>query len=1005
MNTLSWFPGARRSHHVWALVSAVFLICGVSQIQAADTLIRTGSIWRYRDNGSDQGTAWRQTNFNDSAWSAGAAQLGFGEGDEATIVNSGPANGRYPTIYFRHTFSVTNRQNITNVALRILRDDGAVVFLNGVEVLRSNMPESLSVYGTWSAVPVAGSEENTFFAAAIPPALLRSGTNVMAVEVHQSDAGSSDLSFDFELLGNTPLGNLPPNATVSVTPSIVATGEVFAVSVAGSDPETAVMGIAGLQDGVTVRTFFADTGAFNWSNSVAGIHEYTTRATDLTGMVGTSPPERVLVTPPGYQQQSVFFPKFASADGLILQSAATVSSNVLHLHQPMASSRGAAWMATRQSVTGGFVNEFWFRITQKSGGGADGFSFIISGTPQPNIGSGGLSYGGITNSLAVEFDTWMNNTDGDPDGQHIGVHTRGLLANSLNESASIGSVTPPGDFTDNSGTIHKVRIHYVPGTLRVFLDNLVSPVLTVPVNLETLLTLPDGRAWIGLAGGTGASWENHAIWTWSHTSFANIPPVVRLTSPSQAVRVAPGTELTLTADASDPNGTVTALGFSVDGRFLDEIGEMSPFSLVLSNLTPGIHVVRAAAEDNDGVLALSAPPVVVEVVPTAAAVTLFPDFSSASNLALQGSAALLTNRLRLTPATSSQTGGAWLNNKQTVADGFETVFQFQVSQLSSKGADGFAFILFGSEIPLLGGAGAGLGYRSLTNSLAVEFDTYQNSETADLDGNHIGLHSRGLLPNSTDESASLARVTPSIDMSDGAVHTVVIRYDGAKLRVYLDDLILPVLDYAVNLSSLLSLDNGTAWVGFTSATGGEFENHDILMWLFRPNLRPHIQLTAPNAGPFFTGTNLIVSADAVDVDGEISGVQFFANENLIGAVSTAPFSISWSNAPAGTYVLTAIAFDDLGAATVSGPLTVSLLELRLQHHVRQNDGSITFDFATLKNRTYTVQYTSDLVHWSNAVPSTAGTGEVVQWQDTGPPVTASSPAAEAQRFYRLVLSP
>jgi len=122
-------------------------------------------------------------------------------------------------------------------------------------------------------------------------------------------------------------------------------------------------------------------------------------------------------------------------------------------------------------------------------------------------------------------------------------------------------------------------------------------------------------------------------------------------------------------------------------------------------------------------------------------------------------------------------------------------------------------------------------------------------------------------------------------------------------------------------------------------------------------------------------------------------------------VTTAPFSMSWSNAPAGTYSLTAIAFDDLGTATVSLRLMVSVIELRLQHHLRQTDGSVTFDFATLTNRLYMVQYTADLVHWSNAVSSIAGTGGIMQWHDTGPPVTVSSPATETQRFYRLVLSP
>jgi hypothetical protein len=344
----------------------------------------------------------------------------------------------------------------------------------------------------------------------------------------------------------------------------------------------------------------------------------------------------------------------------------------------------------------------------------------------------------------------------------------------------------------------------------------------------------------------------------------------------------------------------------------------------------------------------------------------------------------------------------WLNEKQSVENGFETVFQFQVSQLSSKGADGLAFVILSSTFPALGNSGAGMAYSSLTNSLAIEFDTYQNPEATDLDANHIGIHSRGVLPNSTDESAALARVTPSIDMSDGAVHTTVIRYSEGFLRVYLDDLLVPVLKFALDLGSVLSLDNGTAWVGFTAATGGEFENHDILMWSFRPNVRPQVQLTAPEFGPFTTPTNLVISADAFDADGSIMSVEFFANGNSVGVATASPFSVPWNNAPAGTYSLLALATDDLGATAPSLPLNVSLVEpLRLQHQLRQIDSSINFDFITVTGRTYTIQYTADLIHWSNAVPSITGTGGAVQWQDTGPPVTDSPPAIQRQRFYRI----
>src|SRR5207247_2662513 len=74
-----------------------------------DTLISTGSVWKYLDNGSDQGTNWIGRTFDDSSWVSGHAQLGYGDGDEATRVSYGPNEGnKYITTYFRQSFSVTN---------------------------------------------------------------------------------------------------------------------------------------------------------------------------------------------------------------------------------------------------------------------------------------------------------------------------------------------------------------------------------------------------------------------------------------------------------------------------------------------------------------------------------------------------------------------------------------------------------------------------------------------------------------------------------------------------------------------------------------------------------------------------------------------------------------------------------------------------------------------------------------------------------------------------------
>src|SRR5207249_5049599 len=97
-------------------------------------LLTNGASWRYLDDGSDQGTGWRAVDFDDSAWAAGPAQLGYGDGDEATVVSFGAdPNLKYITTYFRHAFMMTNSADFSALTVQLLRDDGGVVYLNGVE--------------------------------------------------------------------------------------------------------------------------------------------------------------------------------------------------------------------------------------------------------------------------------------------------------------------------------------------------------------------------------------------------------------------------------------------------------------------------------------------------------------------------------------------------------------------------------------------------------------------------------------------------------------------------------------------------------------------------------------------------------------------------------------------------------------------------------------------------------------------------------------------------------
>jgi tartrate-resistant acid phosphatase type 5 len=174
-------------------------------------LVADRSVWRYKDDGSDQGTSWRAIAFDDSAWSAGPAQLGYGDGDEATLVGYGPdPNHRYITTWFRRAFEVPNPSDIRRLALEVLRDDGAVVYLNGTEVFRTNLREGPIGAFTPATVSVNTPEEDAFWSTDVDPGLLHAGRNVLAVEVHQASATSSDVSFDLKLLGTLAGAVLSP---------------------------------------------------------------------------------------------------------------------------------------------------------------------------------------------------------------------------------------------------------------------------------------------------------------------------------------------------------------------------------------------------------------------------------------------------------------------------------------------------------------------------------------------------------------------------------------------------------------------------------------------------------------------------------------------------------------------------------------------------------------------------------------------------------------------------
>jgi len=237
------------------------------------------------------------------------------------------------------------------------------------------------------------------------------------------------------------------------------------------------------------------------------------------------------------------------------------------------------------------------------------------------------------------------------------------------------------------------------------------------------------------------------------------------------------------------------------------------------------------------------------------------DFASVAGLTLVGNASQTGNVLRVTPSAGTQTGAAYHTTPVRVAQGFDTRFRFQMSALGGGGADGMTFVIHNDPrgVAALGSGGGELGYGALpgapvglaiANSLVLELDTYLSGAEGDLSANTLSLHTNGPGSNDNDESYSLGQVAPLQNLSDGAIHEVRLQQSAGTLNVFLDDMNTPLISVPYDIEmggqwagggavgGLTLQADGTAYVGFTAATGGAWEAHDVLSWSWSSNGGP-----------------------------------------------------------------------------------------------------------------------------------------------------------------------
>lgn len=512
------------------------------------SLIPANSTWKYLDDGTDQGAAWRAVDFNDAGWPSGPAQIGFGDGDEATVINrTSPSGTTNLTFYFRHAFDVASPASITNLLVRLRRDDGAVVYLNDTEVFRSNLPPG-PVSATTLALAAASDDGSNFVANSASPALLRPGRNVVAVEVHQNAATSSDISFDLELLANVQF--LPPVVTIATPTNGTVIGSINVTVTAGAtDADGLIATVEFYGDGALLGMDIDPPYSLVWSNVTVGTHTLRAVAMDNTGLSSTSAPVVITVPP------------------------RLVPSGAAWRYLDTGVDPGPGWSQP------GFSDAGWPTGVAQLGFGDGDETTLLSRTNAAGATN-------ITYYFRHEFDL--------PSTANI----TSLVIRVVRDDGCLAYLNGTEVFRDNlpAGPI-------APGTLAVtaiddrnFRSARISPgrlvagrnVVAVEVH-QAALTSSD------------ISFDLELL-----PNVAPAPPNVALTGPADGSRYLEPASITLSAIAGDPDDRVVSVAFLVNGALVGT-DTTEPYELTLANQLSGEFTVVAVATDELGQSSTSAP--------------------------------------------------------------------------------------------------------------------------------------------------------------------------------------------------------------------------------------------------------------------------------------------------------------------------------------------------------------------------------------------------------------
>ncbi len=354
-----------------------------------------------------------------------------------------------------------------------------------------------------------------------------------------------------------------------------------------------------------------------------------------------------------------------------------------------------------------------------------------------------------------------------------------------------------------------------------------------------------------------------------HVNVSSAPPTVAITSPAEGAAYTAPAAITIEASASDSDGVVQQVAFFANGAPIG-VDTASPYGITWNHAAVGNYTLTTVATDNLGTTATSAP---VHVT-----VTL----------------------------SSGRTNVAWAANGSVATASSTLGVNYPASGTINGDRRGI-------------GWGAGGGWNDGTQNAMP--DWLEVSFVVPMTIDEVDVFSM------QDNYTAPIEPTQAMTFSYWGVRAFEIQYwDGAV--------------WATVPGSAVT-NNNKVWrqvqfapvtttkirVHITSALNGHSRLMEVEAWGVAAvgNTAPSVSLTSPaGAGAFTPPANITVSATAGDIDGSIQQVVFYANGAAIGTDTTSPYSVSWNDVAVGSYTLTAVATDNLGAATTSAPVTITV---------------------------------------------------------------------------------